>query len=198
MSKLKGINAKFVGYQDGQRPEKSDDLIDVEHLGSGDATVVLKHGELVDKPDLADGEVFLDETNGNIIAKIDGVEKTFSTNPNIIYITAPANIPANRFLKFDGNLPTSGDMNADFPLLGVSLASALTGELLPVQISGIADVYNIEETIEAGNYLRVGVDGYIFTAANQSSAVGTALTAGGNETLISVLFHAGHSYLLTE
>ena len=37
----------------------------------------LKRGALVDKPALAEGEPFLDETNGKLIVNIDGVEKTF-------------------------------------------------------------------------------------------------------------------------
>ena len=34
MSKIKGIDAKFVGYKNGQRPVNSDDLVDVTYLGS--------------------------------------------------------------------------------------------------------------------------------------------------------------------
>jgi|GEM_PF-4027452 len=43
----------------------------------------LKRGELVDKPTLEEGEPFLDETNGNLIIKIDGVEKTFSPGSGV-------------------------------------------------------------------------------------------------------------------
>lgn len=84
--------------------------------------------------------------------------------------TAAATLAANRFVEADGTYPTAGG-----PALGVTRTSAVSGDLIPVDVLGTVAV-EAGGTVTANSPVKVDASGRVVTHDSTNTKVGMALT----------------------
>lgn len=85
--------------------------------------------------------------------------------------TAAATLAACRFVEADGTYPSAGG-----PALGVTRSSAVTGDLIPVDVLGTVPV-EAGAAISANAVLKVDASGRVVAHDSTNTKVGIALTS---------------------
>jgi len=96
-------------------------------------------------------------------------------NGNVIAVTAAADVAGQRFIAYNGNYPSAGEL-----ALGVSKLSTSSGQQVPVQVTGVVEVL-AGGAIAVGGPVKVTTSGKALAQGGTGVIVGRALTASNGD-----------------